>query len=46
MALMALEARFLELIQTAESWSMRDDQLKLHDAAGVTALRLERDAGQ
>jgi heat shock protein HslJ len=44
--LMALEARYLELLQTAQSWSMEDDQLTLHDAAGAIVLRFERDLRQ
>jgi heat shock protein HslJ len=44
--LMALEARYLELLQAAHSWSMENDHLTLQDAAGVMALRFERDTGQ
>jgi heat shock protein HslJ len=41
--LMALELRYLELLQRAQSWSMEDDQLTLQDAAGAILLRFERD---
>jgi len=44
--LMALEARYLELLQVAGIWSMEDERLSLHDAAGVVVLRFERDAQQ
>jgi len=44
--LMALEARYLELLQTATSWSMEDEHLALQDSAGVVVLRFERDAEQ
>jgi heat shock protein HslJ len=41
--LMALEARYLELLQTVQRWSMADDLLTLQDAAGLVVLRCERD---
>jgi len=41
--LMALEARYLDLLQTATSWSMEDERLTLQDAGGATTLRLEPD---
>ena len=42
--LMALEARYLELLQTATSWSMEDERLELQDAGGATTLRFEPDS--
>jgi heat shock protein HslJ len=44
--LMALEAHYLELLQTVQSWSMEDEYLKLDNAAGEVVLRFERDTGQ
>jgi heat shock protein HslJ len=41
--LMALEARYLELLQAAQSWSMEDQRLTLQDAGGATTLRFEPD---
>jgi heat shock protein HslJ len=40
--LMALEFRYLELLQSAQSWSMEDERLTLQDAGGATLLRFER----
>jgi heat shock protein HslJ len=41
--LMALESRYLELLQAAQSWSLEDERLTLQDAAGTTSLRFEPD---
>jgi len=41
--LMALEFRYLELLQAAQSWSMEDERLTLQDAGGTTTLRFEPD---
>jgi heat shock protein HslJ len=41
--LMALEFRYLELLQAAQNWSMEDERLTLQDAAGATSLRFEPD---
>ena len=42
--LMALEFRYLELLQAAQSWSMEDERLSLQDAGGATTLRFEPDS--
>ena len=44
--LMALEFRYLELLQAAQSWSIEDERLTLQDAGGVTSLRFEPDTSK
>jgi heat shock protein HslJ len=43
--LMALEFRYLELLQAAQTWSREDELLTLQDAEGTTTLRFEPDTG-
>jgi heat shock protein HslJ len=42
--LMALEFRYLELLQAAQSWSLEDGYLMLEDTGGATVLRFAPDA--
>ena len=44
--LMALEFRYLELLQAAQSWSLEDERLTLQDAGGATTLRFESDTSK
>jgi heat shock protein HslJ len=44
--LMALEFRYLEFLQAAQSWSMEDERLTLQDAGGATSLRYEPDTSK
>ncbi len=41
--LMALEFRYLELLQAAHAWSLEDKRLTLQDTGGATSLRFEPD---
>jgi heat shock protein HslJ len=41
--LMALEFRYLELLQAAHTWSLEDERLTLQDAGGATSLCFEPD---
>jgi heat shock protein HslJ len=44
--LMALEFRYLELLQAAQRWSIEDERLTLQDAGGVPSLRFESDTSK